>query len=158
MVDFFFARFRPNSRGSRELSRSPGRPGEGQGGPNKGALDPKNGQHSRTKNFSDWSAAQVCSRDFKYRFALSLVRVKPGTERRQVSGRVLPRAHEKISSYGGLDYHHIRVWERKQWYRKTKTFNLKESANQGRVMNQCRNNEKDSKNDRFILCQIESDE
>ena len=32
---------RPDSRGSRELNRRLGRPGEGQGGPNKGHLDPK---------------------------------------------------------------------------------------------------------------------
>ena len=35
---------RPDSCGSRELNRRPGRPGEGQGGPNKGHLDPKIGQ------------------------------------------------------------------------------------------------------------------
>ena len=32
----------PDFCGSRELNRSLGRPGEGQGGPNKGQLDPKN--------------------------------------------------------------------------------------------------------------------
>ena len=40
---------RPDSRGSRELNRRPGRPGEGKGGPNKGHLDPKIGQKN-TKN------------------------------------------------------------------------------------------------------------
>ena len=35
----------PDSRGSRELNGSLGRPGEGQGGPNKGQLDPKIGQN-----------------------------------------------------------------------------------------------------------------
>ena len=35
--------------GSRELNRRPGRPREGQGGPNKGHLDPKIGQKN-TKN------------------------------------------------------------------------------------------------------------
>ena len=39
---------RLDSCGSRELNRRQGRPGEGQGGPNKGHLDPKIGQHLRT--------------------------------------------------------------------------------------------------------------
>ena len=32
---------RPDSRGSRELNRRPGRPGQGQGGPHKDHLDPR---------------------------------------------------------------------------------------------------------------------
>ena len=35
----------PDFRRSRELNRSLGRPGEGQGGPSKGQLDPKIGQN-----------------------------------------------------------------------------------------------------------------
>ena len=35
---------RTDSHGSRELNRRPGRPGEGQGGPNKGHLDPTIGK------------------------------------------------------------------------------------------------------------------
>ena len=36
-------------RGSRELNRSLGRPGEGQGGPNKGQLEPKIDQNLQSK-------------------------------------------------------------------------------------------------------------
>ena len=39
----------PDFRGSRELNWSLGRPGEGQGGPNKGQLDPKIGQNLQSK-------------------------------------------------------------------------------------------------------------
>ena len=46
---------------SRELNRRPGRPGEGQGGPNKGHRHPKIGQNLRTKKNPDWSAAQPCN-------------------------------------------------------------------------------------------------
>ena len=53
--DFFFGRkcvfggSDPDLHGSRELNRSPGRPGEGQGGPNKGQLEPKIGQNLQSK-------------------------------------------------------------------------------------------------------------
>ena len=57
---FCFSRLELDSRRSRELNWRLGRPGEGQGGPNKGHLDPKIGQNLRTKNFSDWSVAQAC--------------------------------------------------------------------------------------------------
>ena len=42
---------RPDSRGSRELNRRPGGPGEGQGGPNKGHLDPKIGKKIQKNPF-----------------------------------------------------------------------------------------------------------
>ena len=49
-INFYLStRSDPDFRGSRELNRSPGRPGEGQGGPNRGQLDPKIGQNLRTK-------------------------------------------------------------------------------------------------------------
>ena len=38
---FVSAGSRPDSRRSRELNRRPGRPGQGEGWPNKGHLDPK---------------------------------------------------------------------------------------------------------------------
>ena len=48
---FVSAGSRPDSHRSRELNRRPGRPGEGQGGPNKGHLDPKIGKNLRTNFF-----------------------------------------------------------------------------------------------------------
>ena len=49
-MDFnYFLGSDPDFRGSRELNRSLGRPGEGQGGPNKGQLEPKIGQNLQSK-------------------------------------------------------------------------------------------------------------
>ena len=49
--NFVSARSRPDSRMSRELNRRPGRPGEGQGGPNKDHLETKIDQNLRTKKY-----------------------------------------------------------------------------------------------------------
>ena len=43
---------------SRELSQSPGRPGEGQGATNKALLDPQIGQHLRTRHFTRQTGLQ----------------------------------------------------------------------------------------------------
>ena len=51
---------RPDSRGSMELNRRPGRPGEGQGGLNKGHLDPTIGQKNTKKSISSYYGGQVC--------------------------------------------------------------------------------------------------
>ena len=51
---------RPDSRGSRELNRRLGRPGEGQGGPNKDHLDSKIGQEQiQNKPISSRYGGQV---------------------------------------------------------------------------------------------------
>ena len=42
---------KPDFRGSRESNPRPGRPGEGQGGPNKSQLEPKIGQNLQSKKY-----------------------------------------------------------------------------------------------------------